>query len=92
MYYAQSDEYLDKSTNVYIHMDLHLIEKDSAGITLNENWDSVSITLTMDAERTLAWILENTDIEPVSVRELRKLQAASGTADWENVPTVGPWG
>ena len=73
-YYADSEEYLDTATNIQISFELHgndgefeAYEADYTG----KIWESFRTTLTTDARRTMEWVLENTDLEPMTEREFR---------------------
>ena len=73
-YYADSEEYLDTATNIQISFELHgndgefeAYEADYTG----KIWERFRTTLTTDARRTMEWVLENTDLEPMTEREFR---------------------
>ena len=74
IYYADSDEYLDSATNISIDIQLEdrtELNEDGQRIEKPVAAHYFNITLTLDAERTLKWILDNTDFEPISERQFQ---------------------
>ncbi len=69
LYIGDTDEYLDNATNISISFDLmDNIQKHGD----KAYYQSFGITLTLSAERTMKWILENTGFEPMSERQFQQ--------------------
>lgn len=64
---AMGDEYYDTCSNVNISVSLKNMDPDKDQPNAFK-WDYLYIQLTMDAERTVAWLEENTDIEVLPLR------------------------